>query len=287
MKYKRACLYFHQGWTDIIMCLPMINYYSKIYDFVEVLLRDGAKPFIEFYIKDLPNVKPVYLNTDQGRFYGRILKCDVNSVEYIPETHDTSDRGHGMVKIPLNYELLFHAEHDSYREDELKNTWLHRWVLDNQTNTSIHFSEAFYVLYGLNFIERINNFSFQRDVLLENTRFEEFTHKFGENYVLYHDDEENHLRGGLHKSTKIKFDNIIENCTYINLNQATEVFFDYIKILQNAKEIHLIDSVWAALCYQIDAKYGLLSNKKITVHCQRNHHGLFLKPISLTNWKVV
>ena len=33
--------------------------------------------------------------------------------------------------------------------------------------------------------------------------------------------------------------------------------FDYIKIIENAQEIHLLDSVWGTLIYQLDAKYNL------------------------------
>lgn len=287
MKYKKACVYFHQGWTDIMMCLSMINYYSHRYSYVEVLIRSGAKEFVDFYTKNLNNVKVIYLNTDQGRFYGRICKSEVESVKYISDTKNIIDRGHGMVLIPLDYEMKFHGENDAFRDDSFKDMWLYNWVRNVENNTSMHFSEPFYILYGLDFLERINSFCFERDILLENIKFEEFTYNHGNNYILYHDDQENHLRGGLHKSTKIKFEHYIPDTKYVNLNQQSKTFFDYIKILQHSKEIHLVDSVWAAFCYQIDASMRLLEHIDITVYCQRGHNALFSKPVLLNNWKIL
>ena len=59
---------------------------------------------------------------------------------------------------------------------------------------------------------------------------------------------------------------------------------DYIKILENSKEIHLLDSVWGVFVYQIDAKYGLFKNIPITSHCLRGYMPMFTEPIKLNNW---
>ena len=46
----------------------------------------------------------------------------------------------------------------------------------------------------------------------------------------------------------------------VDLNKSTNIFFDYIKILQNAKDIHVLDSVWGAFLYQADSKYELFNH---------------------------
>ena len=66
----------------------------------------------------------------------------------------------------------------------------------------------------------------------------------------------------------------------------SDVFFDYIKVLENAKSIHLIDSVWAAICYLLDAKYTLLKNIDVNVHCLRGYEEMFIEPKKLPNWKI-
>jgi hypothetical protein len=65
------------------------------------------------------------------------------------------------------------------------------------------------------------------------------------------------------------------------------VFFDMIRVLQNAKEIHMIDSVWAAVCYSIDARYGLLSHIPIYIYCHRGFRQMFTEPKTLPNWTIV
>ena len=78
--------------------------------------------------------------------------------------------------------------------------------------------------------------------------------------------------------------NCVKDSKFVDLNKATNTFFDYIKILENSKEIHLLDSVWGVFVYQIDAKYGLFKNIPITTHCLRGYIPMFTEPIKLNNW---
>jgi hypothetical protein len=272
---KKACVYFHQGWTDIIMCSPLINFYKSKYDVIYVLIRSEAKELIDFYIREIDDIHIIYLDTDNGRFYGGFnTMSDDDKVVY----------SNNIVTIPKDFDLLFHAEHDKYRKDHFRNYWYMPDTYKKQTN---HFSEMFYVFYDIDYINRIDYFSVKRDFLLEETLYQNFIEEYGKDYVLYHDDENNHESGHLHISTKIDFNSILENHTYVNLNKKTNIFFDYIKIIENAKEIHLVDSIWACLIYQLDAKYGLFKNKEINVYCKRGHQNLFLYPVNLKNWKII
>ena len=58
---KNGILYFHQGWTDIINCLPLATFYSKTYDKVYVLMRKDAKDLVDFYVRGT-NIQPVYID---------------------------------------------------------------------------------------------------------------------------------------------------------------------------------------------------------------------------------
>jgi len=71
------------------------------------------------------------------------------------------------------------------------------------------------------------------------------------------------------------------------LNNITEIFFDMIKVLENSIEIHLIDSVWGALIYLLDAKHNLFKNKNIYLYAFRKHHKMFTEPVKLKNWKII
>ena len=70
-------------------------------------------------------------------------------------------------------------------------------------------------------------------------------------------------------------------------NTKSDIFFDMICILQNAFEIHLIDSIWAAFIYLLDAKYKLFNDKQIYIYALRGHHAMFTRPIKLLNWKII
>ena len=58
---KKGCVYFHQGWTDIINCLSLINICSKRYTILYAIFREDSKDLIDYYIRGLKNVIPVYI----------------------------------------------------------------------------------------------------------------------------------------------------------------------------------------------------------------------------------
>lgn len=243
---KNGYLYFHQGWADIINQLALINYYSKRYDKIILIIREDSKSLIDFYIKSLPNVEPLY------------IKKDTN----IPQS----------VFDDPNGEILFHGIHDRYRKNFVK------------TCTDInpeHFWKNFYICYGVDYNVRVEDFAIDRDYGLEDIKYNEFIEKHGKNYILYHEDVISPI------ARQMVIDKSNENYKYVSLTNTTDVFFDYIKILENAKEIHVVDSVWATIIYHLDAKYNLFKNIPIKVSCLRNHNYMFIEPIKLDNWEII
>ena len=274
----KGFVYFQQGWTDIIICLSLIDFYLKNHDHLTVVVRSDAKNFFDFYVRNKKNVTPLYIQTDNGRYYGNINKGDVSEIQYHP------NGASGNIMIPHDYNLLCHAEHDKFREDKYR----HYWGSNNFKNkSSRHFSEMFYTFYDIPFDEKVYSFSLDRDFDLEDKTYSQFISENTKNYVLYHDDQENHLHGSLHVSTKIDFENILDGYNYVNLNKKSNKFFDYIKVIENAKEIHLVDSIWAGICYQIDAKYGVFKNIPIYLYSKRGHSFMFEYPIKLENWTIL
>ena len=272
---KKGLIYFHQGWTDIVICMGLINYYDSLYDEITVLIRSDAKDIIDFYVKPLDSVKVIYLSTDNGRFYGEVMTY--HSSEVIYEPNGTS----GVIKVPDNFELMCHGEHDRLRKDK----YVGYWYSHNKKPTK-HFSEAFYTYYDIDFNVRVKDFSIVRDMDEEQSVYDSFIKEHGTNYAIYHDDQTNHQSGTHHVSTKLNFTRT-DVITYINLNKRSKNFFDHIKILESAKEIHLVDSVWAAICYQLDVKYGLFKNKSVKIYCERGHYNLFTYPVKLENWELI
>ena len=164
----------------------------------------------------------------------------------------------------LQNDYLFHGWYDLNRKDEYK----HKFE-GNMYKDSFNFVNLFYSTYHIDVCVRIDYFIFERDYELENRTYNEFVSKNSNKYILYHN------------NTNILVQN---NYKYVNLNQSSETFFDYIKILENAQEIHVIDSSWAAFIYLLDCKYRLFKDKRIYLYPLRNYKKMFQDPIQLDNW---
>lgn len=265
---KRGILFFHQCWTDLIVQLSLIDYYLSIYESLTVILRPSAKPIYEFYLKDKPNLIKIYHDTAES--------TKINA-KYLHTTFN-----------PKEYDYLLHGWSDHLRIDSYQNAFK-----KSINNSYMHNVKKFYELYGIDFLNQIEYFQFSRDIKKEDEFYNTFlnTYNIKNSYILYHNNK-------LNDST-IKFD-ILPNVNYINLDgNALDIFFT-IKVLQNAKEIYLIDSVWASFCYLIDAKYQLLKNIPIYLYpfsVKGRWGGLLkditysnelkLQPVNLLNWTIV
>lgn len=260
---KRGLLFFHQAWTDILNQLSLIDYYCSKYEYITVILRPDAKPIFDFYLKNKNNVTKIY--------------DSVANTTLVPDSfYNKFD--------PNIYDYLLHGKLDRNRKDKYKDVFM-------TSSRSIHFNKKFYTCYDIDYINKINFFNIERDVVVENAFYEKFISQHGYNYVLYHD---NQL--GDSSINFIKHDSI----KYINLNGKALDMFNMIKILENSKEIHLVDSVWASFCYMLDARYGILKNIKIYLYpfTPKERWGglikdihykseLKLDPVSLENWTIV
>ena len=89
----KGCLLNHLGWADIFNSLSIINYYSKIYDYLYVLMREDAQDILQFYTRNIFNVKMLYLDKNiiieliiylflySTYIFERLLSCVSNVTE--------------------------------------------------------------------------------------------------------------------------------------------------------------------------------------------------------------
>jgi hypothetical protein len=235
-------LYFHQGWTDIINCLSLIDYYLENYEKIYLFIREDSKNLIDFYLLNKNNrVNPIYIN--------KYNLDNLDTIQYFSKNIDNIN----------NYDILYHGGcHDHNRKDNYNNSF---------SKSRLFFVESFYTSYNINYMTRISHFNIERNYDLENYKYDEFVKKYGGKYILQHE-----------------INNVNSKIPIINLNGVSDTFFDYIKILENAQEIHLLDSVWGAIIYLLDAKYSLFKNIKIYIYCKRGYYDMYKKPIQLSNW---
>jgi len=254
----KGLLHFHQGWTDIVNCLPLIDFYlDKGYD-LTVISRHYAKDIVEHYIRGKANVKIVYALTD-----------------------DTDSLATALANTG-EYRLLFHGFHDSFRrlDDEKRGAFGSAF----RPSAGSHFVKLFYEVYDIPYMQRVIDFNIVRDYSLEDIEYNRFVETHGDSYILYHGDI---------KSRNIIITSNLYNS--VNLNGITNNVFSFIKVLENAKELHLIDSIWASFCYLLNAKYGLLKDKTIYLYpfldrsggCVATKNEKVLEPLHLDNWIII
>ena len=255
-KNNNGILFFCQGWTDMFNSLSLINYYSKRYTKLYVVIRKNSYELFNFYIKNFNNIILITFDSD---IYCKKLVCNDDLIyNHLKEKY----------KDLFNSEYLFHGWSDKYRTDKYKDIFSKNMKIDGS-----NFVNLFYTSYDLKSNIRIDYFIFNRDYDLENSTYNSFINENGEKYILYHSNHNN-----------IDFIKNQMPYNYVNLNKRTNIFFDYIKILENSIEIHLIDSSWAAFIYLLECKYDLFKNKKIYLYSIRNYTKMFQDPILLDNW---
>jgi hypothetical protein len=247
---KNGILYFHQGWTDIFNSLSLINYYCNLYNKIYLVVREDAKEILNFYCKSINNIIILYIDK-------YILDND-NIMKYIKDEYNINTD---------ELECLFHGYSDIYRDSIYKDIFHLKFI-----PYQMCFVKCFYEFYDISYTTRINLFEFERNYEIEEIRYKEFVNKYGANYILHHEIFE--------KDKKINEN----NNSVVNLNGTSNKFFDMIKILENAKEIHLLDSVWGAFIYLLNAKYNLFKNIKVYLYPKRNFILMFRDPILLENW---
>jgi hypothetical protein len=84
----KILLKFHQGWTDIILCLGLIYYYSEISNELVVIMRSDAIELMNFCFRNNKNIKFEY---------------------YIKEGHNEDYKTTELKKIYSNYIYKLHS----------------------------------------------------------------------------------------------------------------------------------------------------------------------------------
>lgn len=248
---------FHMGYTDVINSLPLIDHYLTEYNNVCLVSTPAHKEVIDFYIRDKPNVKVIY---------------DSNPDDVVRSIASNNQ-----------WDVKSHGFHDGNRSDEYKGAFA-----SIHSRDQYHFVRIFYEAYNIPYITRVDRFNLSRDYNIEDDTYQQFTRDNKSDYIIVHSDVgDRFIEDKIQKRSDIN---------YVNINGKVANIFSYIRVLENAKELHLVDSVWACLCYLLDAKYRTFANKPIYLYpfsersggCigieTKNNEIKILEPVKLDNW---
>lgn len=244
---KEGLLLFHQGYTDILNSLALISYYATKYETLHIIIRTEAYELIEYYSRQYENIDIIPV---QYNLLNTELKYKTTNIfKQLCPTFDNCD-------------VLIHGLNDVHRRDKCINSY----IILSQENT--FFVDGFYKAYGIDPSIRTTYFSIQRDTSLENELYSKFIKTHGLEYHVHHGTDPMYEKS-------------------VDLANQTEIFFDYIKILENAQSMTLLDSVWAICVYLLQARYGIFS----TIPIRIKSRGLGYEPMFGTplfpNWSFI
>lgn len=257
LKRESGILTYHQGWTDIINSAAFISYYARRYKKLYLCIREDTVDLHSFLTSQFPNV--IFVKGPPSTWY-----------EFLPEAVEK------ICDDPSNKSINSQDRHiigilDDLRTDSYKRVFR---SLEYETE----FWLKFYSAYNISYSVSINYFDILRNHRAEDELYNKVVKT--QSYNVVHLTERSNLQIPTEEELQIRKYECYE------LHQISPHMFDAIKILQNAKGIYLIDSLWAAICYHLDAKYRLFSHIPVTVYCLRNYKTMFTKPVNLPNWQV-
>jgi hypothetical protein len=259
---KKCILIFHQGWGDLFSCNALVKYISTQFIETIVIFRKDAYDMIEYCynkLKTQNNIRFLYLNKEISD--NRLL---IANILYAKNKND-------------DYIILPFGGYYEYLNDTIFKENIGKFGNIN-TIISYAYSQAFYNSYRIDLSVRFNYFHIERDYDKEDIIYSKYINNINNDYILIHDDPIRNM-----KITKIS-----TKLTRVNLNGISNIMYDTLKLIEYAKEIHLIDSSYAILIYYFQNRYNSINNKKIFLHKYvrpYNNYNIYKYPSS--NWIIV
>lgn len=249
---SKAIILHHQGWTDIINCIGLVRYACQKmeYQFCILLIRDDAYELAKYVFKDIKHL------------------------DILPRKHNDISKISTYVRSLSNTMKDFHrlffgrAVHDLYNGKRSQ-------PIKHKNNS---FVDKFYEDYGIDRKNRVEMFDLTRDEEQEEKRYKEVVDEIGKEYIVVHYETDGHsMKHYKQNIGKMKNDHITDkyrDLPKFNLDKCSNVFFDMIKVMENAKEIHIMESVWCAVIYLLQKKYDLFKDVPIFIHNYIRPRGL-------------
>lgn len=237
---NKATITHHQGFGDLFTNNPMCMYYAKKFDELVVLVSTKSRlKVVESMYRDFPNIKCEL--ADLTNNYNGVESC-LNCM-----TLGSPNR------CPRDGSRCIFIDYDRFRDYEnLKIGCFNdhrRWssFLTNKMRSGSSFSHSFYDYANISLENRINLFKISRDDS-EDDLYKSVVSSLGSEYIVVHDDPNRNLLIGDLKSDLPKY----------HLNLKSKNMIDQLKIIEQSKEIHMIDSSYSVLIYFLS-----FSNEKI------------------------
>ncbi len=217
-KYKSVFIYHHMGLGDHIDCNALVRSYLKKYEKVFLFAKKKYSNMIDYMYRDEQNITIIPIDSS---------KYDDN---YKKEYQTISD-----FVLRNNISNFIKIGHENY-------PW------GNEKTLQKGCAELFYEQISLDPQSRFTNFYFLRDLEQEERVYLKLNPN-NEPYIFVHDDD---TRG--YSIADEKIFNICGKEIKIIRNDLSENIFHFFKILENAEQIHLMESSFKSLVEILNMK---------------------------------
>jgi hypothetical protein len=262
----------HQGIGDLFNSIGIINYYSEKYNntYVFVLNNTNLNILNAIFInnKKIIPIIPKFINYQDPNYPNTCMNC----MTYGSDTGCLRDNSIKCKYINYkNYKgkIIKIGSFNNYIDNP--NEW-EKYILNN-----ISYAHCFYTYNGLNTNIRLNYFKLFNNKNIQKNIYDNFIKKYGKEYILIHDDHNRELF--INKNNFLN-----KNLPIINLDKISNYYVDYLCVIKNAKEIHLIDSSWSMFIYLLS--YKIIKNIPIFLNKTIRDNNVYKYP-KFNNWNFV
>ena len=276
----KATIIIHQGWADLFSNNGLLNYYANMYDELIIFTIDNnRKKLLEVVFKNNNKIKiemPQITNNYNG--IDTCLNCmTLGNSNCCPRDNHILCKYINYNNYKDNYENIKIGAFNNY------NLW--HIFKTNKYLENISFSHCFYLYNNIDIYHRINNFKIHQNLEIENNNYNNYTNlinKIGDKYIVVHEDND---RGFIISNNLNNNTNNYNNLPIYNLDKKSIIMIDQISIIENAEELHLIDSSDSVLIYYLCFDNIKLQNKKIYLYSVNQNRDLFIyKNPTYDNW---
>ena len=216
-------LYPHLGFGDAIILNALIRHFCDINESVVLFCKDRYYESIRWMLRDIKNLTYHQVPFNNGD----------SEIQKFIRNNNLGDR-----VIKLGFDKLLEL-----------------------CSKGIPFYESFYLMYDLSPEFRFSNFYYERNFEFENYVYNKLNPN-NEKYIFVIDDSDHHLGKLQIPEERLPKDyKIIKYDKKLNYDDSKFVMFNYYKILENAEEIHTLETAFFEFIRSVN-----VDKKKVNVH---------------------
>ena len=286
-KIKRIFIIQYVGYGDWLSISGMARFLTTKYNHVYIIADGGNYDFIKQLYRDDSNIKVIYsnqanqiINSDDGE--NDILNLKTGDKQSL----DPRENYYNLYR-QIGPKLGFEQEEvdpDWFKLSGDPCKWKEgtEYILENNAS-------GFYVSAGIPKEYRLDYFHYQRDTESEDRFFDNLN--LPERYAVISEYGQNTLN-----KDRIKNKDIF----VLNVNNIAQNYFDVIKVLEKAEEVHLLENSTSLMTYYLQYN-NLMDDVEINFHAygrreparkctSKDDHNIFLDMVTfpkLKNWNFI